>query len=204
VTDESPDLGTWQPASPIEATQLFSSVDAPWWVAGGLALDLFLGCGTRQHHDLDVGVLRRDIAKVLQALSSWDVFEAKDGALTPLRTGQIPHPGVNALWCRPSPIAAWALELMLDDSQDDMWLFRRAREICRPMSEVVRFSPLGTPYLAPEIQLLYKAKRPRERDVADFNRTLPHLDADSRKWLSRALAVAHPQHEWIDALKPAS
>jgi hypothetical protein len=78
VADQSPDLGTWQPASPFEAAQLFSSVGVPWWVAGGFAFDLFLGCSTRQLQDLDVGVLRRDIAKMLRALSSWDVFAAKE------------------------------------------------------------------------------------------------------------------------------
>jgi hypothetical protein len=201
VADQSPNLGPWQPVPPIEAAQLFSSVGVPWWVAGGFAFDLFLGCSTRHHQDLDVGVLRRDIREMLRALSSWDVFAAKDGLLTPLRTGEIPELGVNSLWCRPSPTAPWALELMLDDSHDDMWLFRRAREIRRPLSEVVRFSPLGIPHLAPEIQLLYKAKRPRERDFADFKRTLPHVDANSRQWLLRALAIVHPQHEWIDVLR---
>jgi hypothetical protein len=204
MVHESPDLGTWQPASPDEAAQLFSSVHVPWWVAGGLALDLFIGRTTRRHRDLDVGVLRRDLAEVLRALSSWEVFAAKDGVLTPLRTEQIPPPGINALWCRPSPTAPWTLELMLDDSREDIWLFRRAPEIGRPLSEVVRVTPVGIPYLAPEIQLLYKAKRPRERDVVDFNRTLPRMDVDSREWLLKALLVVHPQHEWINALRAAS
>ena len=93
---------------------------------------------------------------------------------------------------------------MLDDSRDDIWLFRRAPEIRRPLSELVRVTPVGIPYLAPEIQLLYKAKRPRQRDVVDFNRTLPRLDVDSREWLLRALLVVHPQHEWINALRAAS
>ena len=29
-----------------------------WWVAGGWALDLFLGRMTRPHHDVDVAILR--------------------------------------------------------------------------------------------------------------------------------------------------
>lgn len=203
MADETTDFGPWRPASPIEAQQLFSSVDASWWVAGGLALDLFLGCSTRRHEDLDVGVLRRDVAAILAALSSWDVFAAHDGTLTPLRPGQLPQPGVDTLWCRPDPSAPWTLELMLDESYEDMWLFRRAPEIHRPLSEVVRFSPAGLPYLAPEIQLLYKAKQLRDRDVADFNRTVPHMDIDSREWLLRALLVVHPHHEWIDVLRAA-
>jgi hypothetical protein len=72
------------------------------------------------------------------------------------------------------------------------------------MSEIVRVSSLGIPYLAPEIQLLYKAKGMRERDAADFDRTLPRLDIDQREWLLRAMLLVHPQHEWIDALRDAA
>jgi hypothetical protein len=47
------------------------------------ALDLYLWTPSRAHADLDIGVLRRDINIVLAALSSWEIFAAKDGALAP-------------------------------------------------------------------------------------------------------------------------
>jgi len=52
---------------------------------------------------------------------------------------------------------------MLDESDDESWVYRRERRIQRPMSTVVRHSREGLPYLAPEIQLLYKSKAPRSR-----------------------------------------
>ena len=168
-------------------------------MAGGWALDLFLGDG-RPHHDLDIGILRQDLHEVVRAFVAWEVFVAKDGALEPLQTGGRARRDVHSLWCRPNATAPWTLELMLDDSEDDMWLFRRAPQIRRPLSEIVRFSSLGIPYLAPEIQLLYKAKGLRERDAADFDRTLPRLDPGQREWLLKALLLVHPQHEWVDAL----
>ena len=44
---------------------------APWWVAGGWAIDLTLGHQTRKHEDLDVLVLRRDQAWVREELLGW-------------------------------------------------------------------------------------------------------------------------------------
>jgi hypothetical protein len=52
--------GPWQPRHPREAPQLLASVKSRWWVAGGWALDLFVGSRSRPHKDLDIGILRRD------------------------------------------------------------------------------------------------------------------------------------------------
>jgi hypothetical protein len=89
---------------------------------------------------------------------------------------------------------------MLDDSDSDSWVFRREPAIRRPLTDVIRWTAEGLPYLAPEIQLLYKAKRPRERDHANFSRTVPWLDLKAREWLINALVLTHPTHEWISAL----
>ena len=52
--------GDWD-ALPVDAlAALLAPVDAPWWIAGGQAIDLWLGRQTRPHLDLDVQVLRRD------------------------------------------------------------------------------------------------------------------------------------------------
>ena len=89
---------------------------------------------------------------------------------------------------------------MLDEADGDTWVYRREPRIRRPMSTAVRQNPDGLPYLAPEIQLLYKSKAPRERDEVDFARTRPLLAADARRWLRDALEIANPDHRWIAAL----
>ena len=53
-------LGAWAPLSPREAMRLFGGMNAPWWIAGGHAIELYVGRPLREHVDLDVGVLRRD------------------------------------------------------------------------------------------------------------------------------------------------
>lgn len=195
-------LGTWQAAHPAECADWLSKLTVPWWVAGGWALDLFAGGPSRPHGDLDVGVFRRDVRRVLDALSSWEIFEAKNGALTRLNAGEAPRAEVNSLWCRPAGAVQWVMELMLDESADDFWVFRRQPDIRRPLSMAVRRSCQGLPYLAPEIQLLYKANNPRTRDQADFERIAPRLDPGGRAWLKEALSRLDPDHAWIRRLRP--
>jgi len=194
------DLGTWQAVHPAEGAGWLSDLTVPWWIAGGWALDLFLGVQSRAHEDLDIGVLRRDVLKVLAALPSWEIFEAKAGVLTLLRGGEAPRTGVNSLWCRPQGAPSWMLELMLDDSAGDQWVYRRQRDIRRPLMTSIKRTQHAIPYLAPEIQLLFKARNPRARDQADFDQVAHRLDPQARVWLRDALRRTDPGHEWLQIL----
>src|ERR1700691_366156 len=195
-------LGTWQPVHPAHGAHWLSSVPAPRWVAGGWALDLYAGAQSRLHGDLDIGVLRRDVHEILAALSSWEVFEVRAGVLTRLEASSAPRTGVNSLWCRPMGASLWVMQLLLDESADDFWVFRRQPDIRLPLEMVVRRDSAGLPYLSPEIQLLYKAKDPRARDQADFDHIAPRLDPAARVWLKGALARLDPGHAWIHELLP--
>src|SRR5262245_32061357 len=115
----------WRAVHPSEGVVWLSSLSVPWWVAGGWALDLFAGHQSRLHGDLDIGILRRDVLQVLTALRSWECFEAKGGVLTRLQEGVVPRADVNSLWCRPAGTTPWTLELMLDESEGDRWVYRR-------------------------------------------------------------------------------
>jgi hypothetical protein len=63
---------TWAPLSPSEVPVVLAAVAAPWWLAGGWALDAFLGRTTRLHEDTDVLILRPDHVEVRRVLSEWD------------------------------------------------------------------------------------------------------------------------------------
>jgi hypothetical protein len=89
---------------------------------------------------------------------------------------------------------------MIADTRDDWWLFRRAPAIVRSVGTIGGTTPNGIPYLAPEIQLLYKAKGQRPKDDADFTQTLPSLSQERRQWLSQALITVHPNHPWLHHL----
>ncbi|MFJ6633433.1 hypothetical protein ACIQMR_18895 [Streptomyces sp. NPDC091376] len=65
-------------------------------------------------------------------------------------------------------------------------------------------SATGIPYLAPEVQLFYKAKATRDKDETDFEAVLPLLDAPARAWLADAIKVIAPTHHWLRRLLPLS
>ena len=190
----------WYPADPHEVRAWFSKIDAVWWIAGGWAIDLFLERVSRSHTDVDVGILTRDAPAIVRALTSWEFFEAKDGKLTTLKTGASPRNGVHSLWGRRSGSSVWELEIMLDQADGEHWVYRRAPEIRRPFTEILCRAKCGLLYLAPEIQLLYKSKGVRPKDVEDFRSTVPKLDASAREWLRDSLAISQPGHRWIAEL----
>jgi hypothetical protein len=206
VPDDAAHLGVWQPLQPQEAAALFAPLRAPWWIAGGWALDLFLGVQTREHGDLDVQILRRDQRAVREALSGWDMQGAlpaprpEGWPFREWRRGEELDPAIHDVWCRRDPTAPWSLQLMVAESDGDDWLFRRDPRIRRRLDSIGRWSDDAIPYLAPEIQLLYKAKAPRAKDEEDFAMVAPRLDRDARRWLCEALATAYPAHPWRAAL----
>ncbi|HMK22277.1 MAG TPA: hypothetical protein VK466_08070 [Terriglobales bacterium] len=197
---DGPAAGQWQPVHPREARSLLGQISAPWWVAGGWALDLFIGQQGRPHKDLDIGILRRDLRPVLAALSGWEFFAAKGGELFGPVTADV-REDVNSLWGRRVATSEWVLELMLDDSEGDQWVFRRDRRIRRAVDTAIRYDSERTPYLVPEIQLLYKASHIRPEDNLDFERVSPYLDDPSRRWLSGALGQLDRQHQWLPVLR---
>jgi len=201
VTGEQ--LGRWDPLSIPELARLLAPARFSWWVAGGHALDLFVGHSTRPHGDLDVEVLRRDqhAAQRLLAGWGWDLHVAAGGRLRPWRDREWLGAGANSVWCRPAPSAPWRLQLMFADSDNDDWVFRRNPAIVRPLETIGLRTADGMPYLTPSLQLLFKAKAPRPKDIADFSAVLPELGDADRAWLASAPAATHPGHPWLARLR---
>ena len=179
------DLGRWDPLAIDDVVALLAPATAPWWISGGWALDLFAGHQTRQHHDVDVGLLRRDQAVLHEVLPTWDLHCADPpGTLRPWPVGEWLDLRVHDIWARPTPTSPWQLQFMFNEADGDDWVFRRDPSIRRPLVEVIRHTSDGVPYLAPEVQLLFKAARKRERDVADWDVMVPLLDDSAREWLA--------------------
>jgi Aminoglycoside-2''-adenylyltransferase len=204
--DEAHSREAWLPWSPQDVARFFAPLSVPWWIAGGWAIDLFLGRQTREHEDIDVQILRRDQQAVRALFGSWDMQAAlppprdESWPFRPWRLDEELDADTHDVWCRPTPTQPWALQLMLADAHDDSWRFRRAPTIERPVATIGCVTGEGIPYLAPEIQLLYKAKNLRPKDEVDFALALPALDQERRRWLRDALAEAHPHHAWLKRL----
>lgn len=175
----------WDPLTPAEVARLFAGAEVPWWIAGGYAIELAAGRPLREHGDIDVLLLRRDQLAAQLVLAGWEWWAADPpGSLRPWLPGEILPPGVHDIWCRQSAADPWRLQLMLDESDGDDWVSRRDPRVRRGLAEITRRTADGIPYLAPEVQLFYKAEAPREKDLADFDAALPLLSAEQRAWLN--------------------
>ena len=196
------DLGQWQPLSVAELVAALSDVRTPWWLAGGWALDLFLGRETRPHHDIDVQILRSHHRQVRAALGGWDAHAADPpGTLRPWPVGEQLPTEVHDIWCRRSPRDPWAFQLMIADTSGDDWVYRRDPRIRRPIAELS--GPTSTRtlrVLSPDVQLLYKSRGLRPKDQQDFDSVLPALSSRQRGWLRVALTMTSPGHPWLALL----
>jgi hypothetical protein len=72
--------------------------------------------------------------------------------------------------------------------------------ITLPYGDLILRTSEGIPYATPEVALLFKAKRLREKDIADFQRVLPTMDQARRSRLIGWLTQVHPGHPWIEEL----
>lgn len=188
----------WSPVTLDDARAIFGAFPGPWWVAGGWAIDLHIGRQTRKHEDTDVLIRRSDHLALHDVLPGWEIRAAgrpTESKLELWKAGVPFPPDVHDIWCRPRPDADWALQIMLVDTQGQDWLFRRDSRI-RGSLAGMGLERDGLPYLAPEIQLLYKSKHPRPKDEADFRAILPYLVVDPGRWLAQALALHDPGNPW--------
>lgn len=85
---------------------------------------------------------------------------------------------------------------MLDESSGDDWVSRRNPRLRRPVESLRHNSSVGIPYLAPEVQMFYKAADPRPKDHEDFTHVLPVLTTGQREWLHAAIVVTYGEHPW--------
>ncbi|MBA2609697.1 MAG: 2-amino-4-hydroxy-6-hydroxymethyldihydropteridine diphosphokinase, partial [Actinobacteria bacterium] len=96
---------------PADAARWFTDWPGPWAVAGGWAIELFVGAPVRPHHDLEVIVARDDVHRLHDQLPGWEFFVPSPGGFAPWRRGEAFPADENQLWSRPSPDAMWSLEV---------------------------------------------------------------------------------------------
>ncbi len=196
------EYGLWDPLSPAKVSVLMLGFDPTWWVAGGWAIDLFLGRQTRDHHDTDIGTLRRDQRALQRHFASWDLHCADPpGLLRPWLPDETLAVGVHDIWCRQAPGEPWRLQIMLNESDGDEIVSRRDSRVRLKLSDAIMRPAAGVPFLAPEVQLYFKAKAVRERDELDFAAVLPALDDARRVWLANAISRSYgPEHPWLECV----
>jgi hypothetical protein len=196
------DLGAWQPATTGELVGLFSGAPFRWWMTGGVALELYAGRSWRDHADADVGICRRDAPAAHGWLRRLHPYVAAAGRLRPWDGGPLSAGAdENNVWVKDRPDGPWRFDIAIGDGDPGRWTYRRDPTISRPWSETLMTTTDGVPYLAPEIQLLFKAKGLRPKDHVDAGVVIPLLDEPRRRWLAGHLPEGHPWLDQIGALR---
>lgn len=205
--DPMEDAPPWDAWTPEEVARRLEGAPTRWYVVAGWALDLFCGKQTRAHDDIEIGVPAAGFPAIRAALADFDcevvgsTADGEQGYRWPIDS---PAFGEHfQTWFREPNFGVYRLDVFRDPHDGDTWICRRDASIRLAYDDLIVRSEQGIPYMSPEIVLLFKAKRTREKDHADFIRTLPALSDDQITWLRRALERVHPDHEWIHQLDSA-
>lgn len=91
--------------------------------------------------------------------------------------------------------ASWVLQINLEDGTEHAWLYRRDPRLQLPWDRAV-LDIDGIPTGAPEVQLTWKALRPRAQDDVDKDAVLPELSDQAQAWFERAILSIHPHSTW--------
>jgi Aminoglycoside-2''-adenylyltransferase len=198
-----PDVSKWDPWRPDEAARLLGGVDAPWYVAGGWAIDLFLGGQQREHEDLEVAVPSSRFDEIVEALSSYELFVITGPrAALPLADAGDRLEQTHQTWVREPTGGSWRLDVFREPSDGDTWICRRNPSITMPYERLVERTADGLPYGRPEVILLFKAKHSQQpKNQTDFEVALPRLERERLRWLREALELVHPEHAWLSSIE---
>jgi hypothetical protein len=171
-------------------------VQAPWYVAAGWAIDLFLGGERREHEDLEIAVPRDCFHEVSAALRGFELFVVggPPGRAWPLATAGSALDEHHQTWVRDPATGKWRLDIFRELSDGDTWICRRDSRIRLPYRSLILRTTAGIPFARPEVVMLFKAKAARPKDDDDFAAVLPHLEPAARRWLAAALEMVHPGH----------
>lgn len=191
------DAAPWDAWSPEETARRLEEVRAPWAVAAGWALELFVGEAWRAHEDLELAVPAARFGELRPALAGLELWApVGEGRLRPLAEA----PPSHQTWALDPAAPAWRLDVFREPSDGDTWICRRDASIRIPYEQLVERNSDGIPFVRPEVVLLFKAKARRVKDEEDFAVVAPRLGLERRGWLGAALERVHPGHDWLGRL----
>lgn len=196
-----PDVTKWVAWRPEEAARRFAGVQAPWCVAAGWAISLFLGYEHREHEDLELAVPRDRFGEMAARLLDCEFFVVGDGLAWPLAAAGEMVEAHHQTWARELSTGLWRLDVFREPADGETWICRRDERIRMPLDRLILRTAEGIPYARPEVTLLFKAIHARPKDDIDLAATLPKLDPEARSWLVEAMELVHPDHRWLNELR---
>lgn len=189
-----PDSSQWKPWTIEKIKTTFN--DFEWILAGGFALELFVGKNYRNHADIDILVARENQKKLFDSIDESKIFIAKDGKLTAFEKNRFYEFPFQDVWILDDDLLSWCLQVMLYDVEEGLWIYKREKSI-KLRNDFLFWEKEGIKIIKPEIQLLYKSKSIRPKDEKDFQIVKEKLDESAKKWLNDALKKCYGRHKWI-------
>ena len=171
-----------------------------WFVAGGWAIDLFLGKVTRPHQDIEIAIFRKNQTALHDYFDGWLLRKVVNGEPVVWHQDEWLTLPVHEIHCCNETAQPPLFEILLNESNETEWLYRRNQKARRPLVKIELESNAGIKFLCPEIVLLYKSKNPKAKDEQDFQAAVGHLDAEQKEWLKGAIALTDSQHRWLQSL----
>ena len=190
--------GRWAPMTPSEFAREMAGFDRPWWLVGGWAIEAATGL-RREHEDLDVSLLVRDVPAFVEFMRGrWHVWNNVGGVLHPLgdRWPTVDEPR-SQLWLRADATSPWIVDMPLTPDIDGRWSNKVISDHVAMVDEVTDTDESGTRFLRPEIVMLYKARHRRPKDLVDLDAVLTMLSQDRLAWLRDAIATVDVDHPWL-------
>lgn len=187
----------WAPLDPQAVARLFASASVRWWLSGGVALDRWLGRTIRPRPNTDVSVVAADLASLLQNLpAGFTAWTRPDGSDDLVPFTDAPRTAdLQPVLIHDDGKRAWILQVNAEDGTSRAWVYKRDPRLQLLWDRAV-LEIEGIPTGAPEMQLLWKALRPRPEDDVDKDAVLAKLSEQARDWYERAILSIHPHSNW--------
>ncbi|MDQ4212544.1 nucleotidyltransferase domain-containing protein [Microbacterium sp. ASV81] len=185
----------WAPLSAAEIADTLRRSPARWWISGGVALDRWLGRDIRARANIDISTTTSGLAEIVTLFPSrYSAWLADRGTFIRVEDaaeGDDLHP----VLIHDDARGAWVLQVNVEDGTDRAWVYKRDPRLQLPWDRAV-LDIDGIPTGAPEVQLVWKALRPRPEDELDKDAVLPGLSDEARSWWERAILTIHPHSTW--------
>lgn len=186
----------WNPLAPEAVADLLAESPVRWWLSGGAALDRWMAEPIRVRANTDVSVLISALPQFVAALPpAFDAWVLRDGDnLVPFAETRADE-DVQPVLVRDVAKNVWVLKINAEDGTAGGWVYKRDPRLQLPWQRAV-LDIDGIPTGAPEVQLVWKALRPRPEDDLDKDAVLPRLSDEARRWYERCILTIHPHSSW--------